>query len=344
MKAIRLTRTGAPVQAQEIPRPIPGRGDVLVRVRAAGICHSDAHYRAGRSPTAPLPLTLGHEIAGIVEETGADARRFQPGERVCIHYLATCGQCRHCACGSEQFCERGAMLGHHRDGGWAELVVVPERSVVALPDEIPFEHGAVLMCSSATALHALRRGRLAGGDTVAVFGAGGLGLSAVQLARALGARDVYAVDLDEAKLRLAAELGAIAVSARDADPVAAIRERTNGHGVDVALELIGLPLTIRQAVQVLAVQGRAVVAGLADQPVTLDSYRDILGKEAELIGANDHLMRELPLLLELARRKVLDLSRIVTRRVPLDAGAIDAVLDELDRFAAAPRTVIVPEA
>jgi propanol-preferring alcohol dehydrogenase len=294
----------------------------------------------GRHP--PLPLTLGHEVAGVVEETGADVTLVRAGDRVCLHYLVACGDCLHCSRGHEQFCRTGSMLGHYRDGGWAERIVVPERNAVRLPDGIPFEHGAVLMCSSATSLHALRKARLTGGESVAVFGVGGLGMSAVQLARALGALDVFAVDVDADKLRVAHGYGAIPVNARDEDPVAAIRRATGGRGVDVALELIGLPLTMRQAVQALGVQGRAVVAGLADQPLELDTYRDLLGKEAELIGANDHLLQELPLLLELARRGALDLSRVVARTVPLDAAAVNGVLDELDRFGAPVRTVIVP--
>ena len=316
---------------------------MLVRVRAAGICHSDAHYRGGRSPVSPLPLTLGHEVAGVVERTGPDVTAVRVGDRVCLHYLIACADCYHCSRGSEQFCATGSMIGHFRDGGWAEYIAVPERNAVRLPDEIPFEHGAVLMCSSSTALHALRKGRLSGGESVAVFGAGGLGMSAIQLARALGALAVYAVDLDAAKLRLAEELGAIAVDARGGDPVEAIRHLTGGRGVDVALELIGLPLTMRQAIPSLGVQGRAVVAGLADQPLELDTYRDLLGKEAEAIGANDHLLQELPLLLELARRGALDLTRVVARTVSLDAAAVNGVLDELERFGAPVRTVIVPD-
>jgi propanol-preferring alcohol dehydrogenase len=342
MHALRLVQPGQPIAQHDVPVPAVGARDVLVQVRAAGICHSDAHYRAGRSPASPLPLTLGHEVAGVVEQVGPAVTSVRAGDRVCLHYLIACGDCLHCSRGHEQFCRTGSMIGHFRDGGWAERIVVPERNAVRLPDEISFEHGAVLMCSSATSLHALRKARLVGGETVAVFGVGGLGMSAVQLARALGALDVFAVDLDASKLRLAAELGAIAVHAGDGDPVAAIRQRTGGRGVDVALELIGLPLTMRQAVQSLAVQGRAVVAGLADQPLELDTYRDLLGKEAELIGANDHLLQELPLLLELARRGVLDLSRVVARTVPLEAAAVNAVLDDLDRFGAPVRTVIVP--
>ena len=342
MNALRLVRPGRPVEFHDVPVPAVGPRDVLVRVRAAGICHSDAHYRAGRSPASPLPLTLGHEVAGVVERAGDDVTLARPGDRVCLHYLVACGDCLHCSRGHEQFCRTGSMIGHFRDGGWADYVAVPERNAVRLPDEIPFEHGAALMCSSATALHALRKARLAGGESVAVFGVGGLGMSAVQLARALGALDVFAVDLDADKLRLARAYGAVPVDARAEDPVAAIHRLTDGRGVDVALELIGLPLTMRQAVQALAVQGRAVVAGLADEPLELDTYRDLLGKEAELIGANDHLLQELPLLLEFARRRVLDLSRVVARTLPLDAGAVNGVLDELDRFGAPVRTVIVP--
>jgi len=233
-------------------------------------------------------------------------------------------------------------VGHHRPGGWAELIVVPERNAVPLPAGIPFPHAAVLMCSSATALHALRRGRVSGGDRVAVFGAGGLGMSAVQLARALGASDVFAVDLDPHKLEMAKRFGAIPIDARNGDPVAAIRERTQGRGVDVALELIGLPITMEQALRVLAIQGRAVVAGLADKPMTVDSYRELLGPEAELLGANDHLLQELPLLLDLAERGALDLGPVVERSVPLEAAAVNGVLDALDRFAAPTRTVIEP--
>ncbi len=342
MKAIRLVQVGRPLELQEMPIPAVGEREALVRVRAAGICHSDAHYRAGTSPAGPLPLTLGHEIAGVVEATGPGVTGVRPGDRVAVHYLATCGDCYYCSRGSEQFCVHGAMLGKHRDGGYAEYVAVPARSLVPLPQEIPFAHGAVLMCSSATALHALRKSRLAPGETLAVFGAGGLGMSAVQLGRAMGALEVYAVDIDAAKLDLAARYGAIPVQANGADPVAELARLTHGRGVDVALELIGLPQTMEQAVRALDILGRAVLVGISGRPLAIDSYRDLLGKETEVIGSSDHLLQELPLLLEFARRGLLDLSRVVARTVPLDAAAVNAVLDALDKFRADVRTVIVP--
>lgn len=342
MKAVRLTAVGQPLELQEIPLPAYGHGEVLVRIKAAGICHSDAHYRSGTGSTGPLPQTLGHEIAGVVEAVGPGVARVKPGDRVCLHYLVTCGQCQHCNRGHEQFCVHGQMLGKDRDGGYAEFIAVPERGVIALPDEIPFEHAAIMMCSSATSFHALRKARLQAGETVAVFGAGGLGMSAIQLARGLGALTVYAVDINPDKLALAERFGAVPVNASATDPVAEIRRLNNGQGVDVALELIGLPLTMRQAVQVLGVQGRAALAGITRTPFEVDSYTEVIGKEAEIIGCSDHLLQDFPLLIEFARRGVLDLSHVVTRTVPLAAEPINATLDALQRFAGEVRTVIVP--
>jgi propanol-preferring alcohol dehydrogenase len=342
MKAVRMTQVGRPLELQEVPVPTIGEKDILVRIRAAGICHSDVHYRAGRSPVKPLPMTLGHEIAGVIDRVGAQVTKWRAGDRVCIHYNVTCGECYRCSTGSEQFCDQVSMLGHFRDGGFAEFVAVPARNAITLPAEIPFEQGATLMCASATSFHALRKSRLKAGETAAVFGVGGLGVSAVQLTRAFGALDVFAVDVDEQKLRLAAEYGAIPVNARKADPVKEIRDRTRGKGVDVAIEVIGLSETMRQAVQSLGVMGRAVIVGIGDQLLEIDTYRELLGNEAEIIGSNDHLLQELPTLVEMARRGVLDTSRVVTRTVQLDANAINQTLDALERFDGGVRTVVVP--
>lgn len=340
MKAIQLVEIGRPLEARDVPAPQIGPTDALVRVKAAGICHSDAHYRAGVSRVEPLPMTLGHEVAGVIEQVGEQARGLRAGQRVCVHYMATCGQCRYCHRGTEQFCASGQMIGKHRDGGYAEFIRVPARSVFLLPDEIPFAHGAIMMCSSATAFHALRKARMQAGETVAVFGAGGLGLSAVQLAQAMGALRVFAIDISERKLALAQQFGAIPVDARAADPVAQLMRHTGGHGVDVALELIGLPLTMRQAALSLAIGGRAALAGITQQRFEIAPYDELINREAEIIGVSDHLAQEIPLLLEYARQGRLNLSPIITRAVPLDAGAINAALDELERFGSVGRTVI----
>lgn len=342
MKAIRLVETGKPLQAQEVARPDIGERDVLVRIKAAGICHSDAHYRAGVSPVASVPLTLGHEVSGVVQEAGSQVTNVEAGDRVCIHYLVTCGECYYCSTGNEQFCSSGAMIGKHRDGGYAEFISVPARGAFPLPEEISFEEGAVLMCASATSFHALRKGHVRQGESVAVFGVGGLGVTAVQLARVFGALDVYAVDVDEQKLQVAEGFGAIPVNARTADPVEGLLRLTGGKGVDVALELVGLPVTVQQAVRSLAVFGRAVLVGISDQSVSIAPYDDLLMKEAQVIGSSDHLAQELPTLIELARRRALDLSAVITRTVPLDAEPINEVLDQLEEGQAGIRTVILP--
>jgi propanol-preferring alcohol dehydrogenase len=340
MKAIRLAAIGAPLEEQGIDVPRIGPHDVLIRVRAAGICHSDAHYRAGVSPVARLPLILGHEVAGVVEEAGAQVAAFKAGDRVCVHYLVTCGKCAFCRAGNEQFCPSAEMIGKHRDGGYAEFIAIPERSGFALPDEIPFEQGAIMMCSSATSLHALRKARFRPGETVAVFGIGGLGVSAVQLATSLGAAKVLAIDINPRKLTIAARFGAIPVDARQ-DPVAHIRDLTNGRGVDVALELIGLPQTMRQAVQSLAVLGRAAIAGLTQESFEVAPYSELVNKEAEIIGVSDHLASEIPILLEFVREGKLDLSRGIIRSVPLKAAAVNQALDGLEKFREDVRVVIL---
>ncbi len=342
MKAICLVEAGKPLLLQEIPVPSIGENDILVRVRAAGICHSDAHYRAGRSSMGMMPIALGHEVAGEVEQIGSSVTNVKTGDRVCLHYNISCGKCFHCMAGQEQFCETLKMIGHHVHGGYAEYISIPESNAIPLPDEIPFEEGATLMCASATSLHALHKARLKPGESVAVFGIGGLGLSAVQLAKALGASRVFAVDISSNKLELASEYGAIPVNASRVNVVEEIRKLSDGKGVNVALELIGLPKTIEQSIDCLSVMGRAVIVGLANQPILLDTYNQVLAREAEIIGANDHLLAELPMLVDMARRKILDTSRVVSQTIPLDAEMINKRLDDLENYTSDVRVVIVP--
>ena len=342
MRALQLIEPGRPLAEVHVPTPEPGPGEVLVQVEAAGICRSDVHYRAGFPRAGPLPLILGHEIAGIVAAVGAGEERWGEGSRVVVHYQLSCGRCEWCRRGSEQFCPDGAMLGMRANGGYAEYVAVPGRNLFPLPAAVPMAHGAVMMCSSATCYHALRKARLRAGETVAVFGAGGLGMSALQLARAFGAAEVFAVDLNPLKLGLAERLGAVPVDAGADDPVAAVFAATGGRGVDVALELIGLPLTLGQALRSLAPMGRAVAVGVGDEPISVAPYSQLLTREAELIGSADHLAQELPGLLDLASRGVLDLSEIVSASVPLEASAVNDAMDRLEQWGDAVRTVIEP--
>ena len=340
MRAVRLTQVGKPLQEAEIDRPEIGASDVLIRVAAVGICHSDAHYRAGMSKIDRLPLTLGHEVAGRVEEVGRNVTHLSKGDRVCVHYLVHCGSCEFCVRGLEQFCRTGEMIGKHRDGGYAEFIKVPGANAFSLPDEIPFEVGAIMMCSSATALHALNKARFKAGESIAIFGFGGLGFSALQLARAFDCEDVYVIEINPAKLASAASMGAMAIDARSADPVEQIKEATAGRGVDVALELVGSAKTMRQAVLYLGPLGRAALVGLTAESMSIHPYTELINKEVEIIGVSDHLASELPALIELARSGKLRFPKDALRFVDLDAEQINASLDAFQNSIDHIRTVI----
>jgi propanol-preferring alcohol dehydrogenase len=339
-RALRLVAQNQPLVEAELAIPELAAGEALVSVQAAGICGSDVHYLQGSPKLPPLPRTLGHEVAGVVEALGPDPPAgIMEGRRVGVHYQTSCGTCRQCLAGNDQFCVSGQMIGNGRDGGYAEKIVIPARNLVAIPDGVAIEHAAVMMCSSATSFHALRKSRFQPGERVAVFGLGGLGQSAVQLALALGASAVYAVDLNPAKVALAAHYGAIPVAGGSGAVEAIVAD---AGGVDVALELVGLGETMRQAVGVLGPQGRAAAVGLAEEPFLIDAYEDLVLREAEIIGVSDHLASELAPLLDIAARGELDLSRVVSNQVPLEADPVNQALDDLAAFGDVVRTVIVP--
>jgi propanol-preferring alcohol dehydrogenase len=236
------------------------------------------------------------------------------------------------------------MIGKHRDGGYAEFINVPAKNAFVLPDDISFEVGAIIMCSSATALHALNKARLKPGESVAIFGFGGLGFSALQLARAFDCGEVFVVEINPTKLASAKKFGAVAIDARAGDPVDQIKDATNGKGVDVSLELIGSAKTMRQCVLCLAPLGRAALVGLTADSMAIFPYAELINKEAEIIGVSDHLASEIPTVIEFSRSGKLRFPTDALRVVDLDAkeinAALDAVQDSIDHV----RTVIVPKA
>lgn len=295
MRAIRLVRHGAPLVEQDIADPTPRSGEVLIKIRAAGICHSDAHYRSepGR---VPLPRTLGHEIAGVI--AGTD-------KRVAVHYLHA----------------NGDMIGKETDGGYAEMIAVPVENAIPIPDHISFEQAAIMMCSTATAYHALRLASFQPNEVLAILGFGGLGISALQLARHFGATRVHVAERVPEKLALAAELGA---------------EGGLPDGIDVALDFAGKGDLCLNALRALRPGGRLMLVAINLRDLRFDPYADVLTTERRIIGCSDHTRQELIELMQMP----LDLSRAITRRVPLQAGAINAVLDDLDRSTPHLRTII----
>jgi len=342
MKAVRLMQLGEPLKDAEVAVPDIGACEVLVRVAACGICHSDAHYRAGISSIDSLPITLGHEVAGRAEAVGEQVAHVSPGNRVCIHYLVSCGVCDFCVRGNQQFCAKAQMIGKHRNGGYAEFIAVPAQNVFALPNEISFEQGAVMMCSSATALHALNKARLKSGESVAIFGFGGLGFSALQLARASDCGQIYVVETNPVKFAKAAALGGVPIEANVSDPVQQILDATSGKGVDIAIELVGSAATMQQAVRCLAVRGRVAMVALSKESMSLLPYPDLINKEAEVIGVSDHLASDLPVLMDLARNGKLRFPKGTFAFVDLDAAQINAALDGVEKSTDHIRTVIVP--
>jgi propanol-preferring alcohol dehydrogenase len=340
MRAVRLSQIGKPLEDIEVPVPEIGTSDVLIRIAACGICHSDEHYRAGISTIERLPVTLGHEIAGWIEKVGTDVTHVRAGDRVCVHYLAHCGSCEFCIRGLEQFCCTGQMIGKHRDGGYAEFIKVPGRNTFLLPYQIPFEIGAIMMCSSATALHALNKARLKSGESIAIFGFGGLGFSALQLARASDCDQIYVVEVNPAKLASVEMLGAVAIDAKRGNPVEQITNATNGKGVDVSLELIGSAKTMGQAVQCLGALGRAVLVGLTAESMSILPYAELINKEVGVIGVSDHLAAEIPTLIEFVRSGKLRFPPEAFRFVDLDAEQINASLDAFQNSIDHVRTVI----
>lgn len=342
MRAVQITAIGKNLEQIELKTPKPAAGEVLVAVKAAGICHSDAHYRSGVGSVAQLPITPGHEVAGVIASVGPGVGQHRVGERVCLHYLVTCGKCKFCRGDIGQFCPEAKMIGKDIDGGYAEFIVVPAPNAIPLPDEISFSVAAVMMCSFATALHAYRKVRFTRGESVAIFGAGGLGSAAIRIGRALGASKIIVIDINRAKVMQAESLGAIGIDASIGDVLEDIAEVTRGRGVDVALELVGLPITSIQAIRSLGVQGRAAIVGLSKANTEVNMYSDIIGKEREIVGVSDHLPSELDELIRLTRTGRLNIDSVVSDVVPLDAKSINRVFAKLDAYSSdAIRTVIV---
>ncbi|HEX8154751.1 MAG TPA: alcohol dehydrogenase catalytic domain-containing protein [Thermoanaerobaculia bacterium] len=325
MRCVQLVGTAKLVDADAGTPPLRD-GEIRVAVHAAGICHSDAHYRRGMG-NITYPRTLGHEVAGVVAELGPGVEAVRIGDRVAIHYLRSCGACERCVHSGEQFCVEGAMFGKELDGGYAESIVVPAVNAIPIPDDVPLEVAAVMMCSTATAYHALRIADMREGARVLILGFGGLGYSALQLARALGAATIGVVDLVPEKLALARSLGAIALTEIAGE-------------YDIALDFAGHPALSVAALRALAPGGRLVVVALSEAPLDFNPYRDVLAKERRIIGSSDHTREELVALLQLASEGRIDLAPVITRRIELSADAINGALDELDRGTAGLRTVI----
>ncbi len=335
-----LYEFGKPLVIEEVQVLPPGEGEVQVRMKAAGVCHSDLHVMRGDLPM-PLPIILGHEGAGVVEMVGRGVSSVQPGDPVWPIWRSSCGRCDYCQRGRPALCDlgtkmrftglmpdgqtrfrnvRGESIRHYAGvSTFSSLSTMPEAAVVKIPADISFAHAALLSCGVITGVGAVTNAaQVQAGSTVAVWGCGGVGLNIVQGARLVGARRIIAVDVVASKEGHARALGATDfVDASSCEPVAAIRELTGGQGADYTFEAIGLPGPIEQAFDALRKGGTCVVTGICrgDARAAINANQ-LLYAEKTLKGSLYGSMRprvDLPRMADLQRAGLLELDALLTR-------------------------------
>jgi len=340
MRAAVFHGSGRPLVVGEVPRPVPGPGDALVKVAACGFCHTDLHYLDHGVPTAQSPpLILGHEISGVVEELGADVRVRVVGDRVLVPSVLPCGQCEYCRSGRGNICPQLRMPGNHFDGGFAEYVRVPARDLVPLPADLDLARSAVISDALTTPFHAVvRRARVRSGEWVVVVGCGGVGINAVQFAAAAGGNGI-AVDLRAEKREAARRWGACEAldPAEYPDLGREVRKRSGG-GADVALEVVGTPETVNLALSTLRRGGRLCVVGYSDSLVPIPLNR-LMFFEYEIVGSLGCRPVDYPRVIEMIRKGKVSLDAVVSASLPLDR--IEEAADDL-RHGKGFRTLVVP--
>ncbi|MER5874058.1 zinc-dependent alcohol dehydrogenase family protein [Streptomyces sp. NPDC002044] len=344
MRAVVFERYGEQAEVREVADPAPPAGGVVVRVEATGLCRSDWHGWMGHDPDIVLPHVPGHELAGVVEAVGAGVTGWRAGDRVTAPFVCACGRCAECAAGQHQVCARQTQPGFTHWGSFAEYVALDHADVnlVAVPDGLAYTTAAGLGCRFATAFRAVvARGRVAAGEWVAVHGCGGVGLSAVMIAAAAGAR-VVAVDTSPEALDLARKFGAAhTVDATAGDTAAAVREVT-GAGAHLSLDALGSPVTAAASVTGLRRRGRHVQVGLLPEAgggAVLPMER-VIGWELEILGSHGMAAHAYPPMMELVRSGVLRPDLLVTSVIPLDAAP--AALAAMGSAAGRGVTVIQP--
>ncbi len=293
MKAVRYHGPNRPLHLEEVPRPEPGPGEVLVRMRASGICHTELHFLSGLLNLGIAPLTLGHEIVGVVESVGPSVEEPREGDRVIVYYYSGCGRCEHCRRGDENLCSNlRSEYGFISDGGFAEFIAVPARNAVPLPPSISDEEAAPIGCGVTTAIHAGRLADLRTGDTILVYGVGAVGYGLIQLGRLAGAT-VIAVGRTYRKLELARELGAdYTINSTHENVAGRVRELTQGRGADVVFELVATRETMEHSVASLAKRGRLVFIGYSEDAFTVHPIQLVI-TEARVMGSVGNTLDEL---------------------------------------------------
>lgn len=317
MRALVYERPGELV-VREVPRPEPGEGEALVRVTYAGICGTDLHI--WHSGTGAVPgVVLGHEVVGEVIESRSD--RVRPGERVALEPLWSCGQCRACREGHGHVCRNLKVLGVHADGGAAEYERIAATRLHRVPDNLTWEQAA---CTepTAVAVHMTRRAGIQLGDTVLVLGGGPIGYLVASVARAAGARQVLVSEISPARLEFCRQAGFEVIDARAEDPVERVRAVTEGEGADVVVEAVGHPSTTGVMINAARVRGTVLLGGIYPEPPAVE-LRLAITKELTLVGSRVYESRDVQTALNLLASGRVDVSKLVTRVVPLERAVAD---------------------
>lgn len=338
MKAVRYHGPGQPFRLEEMDRREPGTEEVLVRVTAAGMCHTELHFKSGLLDLGVAPITMGHEVAGTIEAVGSGVSPDRAGERVIVYYYLGCGECAYCRTGDEHLCPNlRAEYGFISDGGYAEYVTVPARNAVPLPDNISDVEAAPIGCGVTTAVHAAKIAEPEVGEWVVVYGVGGVGYGLVQLLRAKGVRTI-AVGRSPAKLEKALDLGAeVSVNAADEPVAERIREVTGGAGADVVFECVGTEETMRESSVALGRCGRLVFVGYSPDSFTVHPIQLVVF-EQKVMGSVGATLSDLYEAVDLVTRGVV--RTVVDRTLPLEQ--FEAGLTALENGELVGRAVLVP--
>ncbi len=308
---------GKDIRIEEVPKPKIGTDEVLVKVKAAGICGSELHAFEGTSQRRTPPLVMGHEFAGEVAEVGKDVKNIKLGERVTVDPLKRCGVCAPCVRGQGNVCRNVKLFGLHVSGAFAEYVAVPALNCYVLPDHVSFEEGAMTEPLS-VGLRAVNNTDVKLGDTVVVIGAGIIGLSILQAAKAAGAGRLVVTDVVDYRLDFAKTLGAdVAVNSKTEDAAKKIMELTDGSGADTVFEAVGLEATVQQGLDMLAIGGKLTIVGMMSKTMTLNVL-SIVSRELQVRGSYAYAVDDFRRGFSYIVNRKIDVKPLITNVLPLE--------------------------
>ena len=343
MRAAVYREFQGPIKIRDISDPAASPTGVILAVKACGICRSDWHGWMGNDPDIRLPHVPGHELSGEIAAVGAEIRNWKIGDRVTLPFVCGCGNCEFCLSGNEQICGRQFQPGFTAWGGFAEYVAIEyaDHNLVRLPDEIDFVTASSLGCRFATSYRAVvDQGRIASGQWVAVYGCGGVGLSAIMIAAAFGAR-VIGIDIANDKLEFASTIGAeTVINSQYGDPVEGIMDITEGDGVHISIDALGHPEVLCNSVSSLRKRGRHIQIGImeAGQHLAEIPIDKVIARELEIIGSHGMQAHRYPEILGMIRKGRLEPQKLIGELISLDISP--KYLMEMDKFNGTGVTVI----